>query len=156
MASRRKKKHNGKNPAQRAAQLKKEAQQRAFLKAFGRCGNIFRACEKSRVGRRTHYDWLESDERYTAIFRDLKEQWVEVLEAEADRRGKDGVSKPVFYQGKVCGHIREFSDVLLIVRLKALAPERYRENVNLSGNVGLPVEDFYNRIAERQREEKKP
>jgi hypothetical protein len=37
-----------------------------------------------------------------------------------------------------------------------LAPEKYRENVNLSGNVGLPVEDFYNRIAERQREEKKP
>lgn len=156
MASRHRKKHNGKNPAQRSAQLKKEAQQREFLKAFTRCGNIFRACEKSGVGRRTHYDWLERDECYAAIFRDLKEQWVEVLEAEADRRGKDGVSRPVFYKGKVCGHVREFSDVLLIVRLKALAPEKYRENVNLSGNVGLPVEDFYNRIAERQREEKKP
>lgn len=44
--------------------------------------------------------------------------------------------------------------------LKGLRPERYRENLNLSGNVGLPVDDFYNRIhnriAERRMAEKQP
>jgi len=44
--------------------------------------------------------------------------------------------------------------------LKGLRPERYRENLNLSGNVGLSVDDFYNRIhnriAERRIAEKQP
>ena len=30
--------------------------------------------------------------------------------------------------GQVCGHVRRYSDALLIARLKALDPETYREN----------------------------
>jgi hypothetical protein len=64
----------------------------------------------------------------------------------------------VIYEGKITTTYKDFSDTLAMFWLKGLKPERYRENVNLSGSVGLPVEDFYNRIAERQRqrEEKKP
>ena len=52
--------------------------------------------------------------------------FIEKLEAEADRRGVKGVVKPVLYKGKVVGSIREYSDALLMLRLKALDP-RYRD-----------------------------
>jgi hypothetical protein len=47
----------------------------------------------------------------------------------------------------ICGTA---GDTLAIFFLKGLKPERYRDNLNLSGSVGLPVDDFYNRIAERR------
>ena len=46
-----------------------------------------------------------------------------------------GTLKPVFYQEERCGEIREFSDVLLIFRLKALKPEMYRDNVKIDQNI---------------------
>ena len=46
---------------------------------------------------------------------------------EADRRAKDGVLKPVFYKGEIVGSIPQYSDNLLMFRLKALRPDKYRE-----------------------------
>ena len=51
-----------------------------------------------------------------------------LLEAEADRRAVEGVVKPLFYKGqRLPVEVREYSDVLLMFRLKALRPEQYRE-----------------------------
>ena len=47
-------------------------------------------------------------------FEDADEEVTETLEREATRRASKGTLKPVFYQGKVCGEIREYSDTLLI------------------------------------------
>jgi hypothetical protein len=51
----------------------------------------------------------------------------ELLEEEADRRGRDGLDEPVFYRGQQCGTKRRYSDGLLLARLKAVRPEVYRE-----------------------------
>ena len=85
--------------------------QRAFLAAYAKCGNITQAAEVSNVGRRTHYNWMESDPGYVAAFRDACDEAIDVLEAEARRRALAG------------------SDLLLIFQLKALRPDVYRENV---------------------------
>ena len=67
----------------------------------------------------------------------------ELLEAEARRRTAIGVDEPVFYQGQVVGHIRKYSDNLLMFLLKAHWPEKFRENVSIdqrvSGHDGGPV-----------------
>jgi hypothetical protein len=52
----------------------------------------------------------------------------EELEAEANRRAYEGVEKPVFYKGKVCGRIREYSDQILMFLLRAYDPNMYRDN----------------------------
>ena len=62
-----------------------------------------------------------------------------MLEEEAIRRACRGVNEPVFYRGKVCGAIQKYSDTLLIVLLKALAPAKYREVHELQGEGGGPV-----------------
>ena len=43
------------------------------------------------------------------------------LEREADRRAIDGVLRPVYYRGNIVGTIRDYSDTLLIFRIKAEA-----------------------------------
>jgi hypothetical protein len=50
------------------------------------------------------------------------------MEEEARRRAVEGTKKPIFYRGQVVGHIRDYSDVLLMFLLTAHRPERYREN----------------------------
>jgi hypothetical protein len=49
-------------------------------------------------------------------------------EAEVDRAAHDGVEKPAgWYKGVPGGFIREYSDALLLARLKAEAPGKYAE-----------------------------
>jgi hypothetical protein len=67
---------------------------------------------------------------------------VDTLEAEADRRAAEGTLRPVFYKGEQCGEIREYSDTLLIFRLKALRPEKYRERSNVAVSGGVTIQRY--------------
>jgi hypothetical protein len=55
----------------------------------------------------------------------------DLLEEEADRRGRDGYDVPVFFRGKKVGVKRRYSDGLLQARLKAVLPNKYRERAPL-------------------------
>ena len=108
--------------------------QRAFLAAFRETGNVRLACEVAKVGRSSHYRWLDKDPEYREAFELAKEDAADILEAEAYRRAVEGVEKPVgWYKGKPGGTVREYSDILLIFLLKALRPEKYRERVEVRG-----------------------
>ena len=48
-------------------------------------------------------------------------------EDEADRRAVEGTLRPVFHKGNICGHVREYSDSLLAIQLKAGNPDRYAD-----------------------------
>ena len=62
-----------------------------------------------------------------------------MLEAEVIRRGAHGIDEPVFYQGKVVGQIRKYSDNLLMFMLKGLRPAKFRDNYNPLAVVGGDV-----------------
>ncbi len=100
---------------------------RAFLSEYSLTGSITWSADKAEIARRTHYDWLDADPDYVQAFADAQERYCEKLESEADRRAVDGTEKPVFYQGVVAGYVREYSDTLLMFRLKALAPDKYKD-----------------------------
>ncbi len=94
------------------------------------------ACEVAKVGRSSHYRWLEKDPEYREAFELAKEGAADILEAEAYRRAVEGVEKPVgWYKGKPGGTVRLYSDVLLMFLLKALRPEKYRERVEVRGSL---------------------
>ena len=58
----------------------------------------------------------------------LAEQgYVEKLEAEADRRAVEGIDHPVIYQGVITDTYKQYTDNLLMFRMKKLQPE-YRDN----------------------------
>lgn len=110
------------------------AKQRAFLAAYARTGNIAAAARAAKCHRSAHYEWL-NDPAYAEAFLAAQEEAVEALELEARRRAEKGVVKPVYYQGEVCGTVREYSDTLLIFLLKAARPEKYRDNARIEHEV---------------------
>ncbi len=107
---------------------------RRFLNAFAQYGGVVRAEEHSGVTRQSHYHWLKDDPEYAAAFKVAYEMAGDVLENEAIRRARDGVSKPVYQGKKLVGHIQEYSDTLLIFLLKGVKPEQYKERIQIDSS----------------------
>ena len=100
---------------------------RRFLAHFVNTGGqVVKAARLARVSFQSHYNWL-NDPEYKAAFEQAQEMALGVINSEIVRRGAKGYKEPVFYQGKVCGHVRKFSDNLLMFRAKRLDP-LYRDN----------------------------
>jgi hypothetical protein len=108
----------------------KARNQAAFLAAYVQVGTLLGACRKTDLSRTVHYQWL-ADPDYEARFVTAHEEAVETAEMEMRRRAIEGVEKPVYYRGEVVGHITEYSDALLMFMLKAEAPDKYREKIQL-------------------------
>ena len=58
-----------------------------------------------------------------------------LCEQEADFRGRIGWLEPRFFEGRVCGFIKKYSDALLMAKLKALAPEKYGDKTKVEATV---------------------
>ena len=104
---------------------------RAFLAAYCRVGTISEAARIAGVNRLSHYDWMVRDERYAEVFEQAQEIAADYLEAVARQRATEGWLEPVFYHGEVVGYVRKFSDQLLMFTLRALRPEKFRENATI-------------------------
>jgi hypothetical protein len=103
------------------------AKKAAFLKALAETGSVTAASMAAGIERREALTCADEDETFALRWADALETYVEALEAEADRRGVAGIDKGVYYQGARIDTVRDYSDTLLVLRLKALKPDRYRE-----------------------------
>lgn len=103
------------------------AQLERFLDALSQTASVTRACEVASLPRRTVYNWRARDPAFAGAWEAALDLGTDALEDEAVRRAMQGTERPV-YQGKtLVGHIRDYSDTLLIFMLKARRPEKYRE-----------------------------
>lgn len=112
-----------------------------FLSVLSETANVSEACRQAKIYRQWAYEQREKDAEFSRLWDEAVEISTDALEAEARRRALEGVEKPVFYQGQECGRIREFSDTLMVVLLKAHRPEKYkdRQDVNHSGGVVVEI-----------------
>jgi len=78
--------------------------------------------------------WRENDVSFDARCEQAREVYADTLEREADRRAVKGVSRDIYHRGEVVGEKIEYSDPLLMFRLKALRPDIYRENNKIEIN----------------------
>lgn len=99
-----------------------------FLYTLSETGNVTYSAEVAGITRQTAYEHRNINEAFSALWDDAIEQSVDALELEARRRAKEGVKKPVFWQGQEIATVAEHSDTLLIFLLKAHRPKKYREN----------------------------
>lgn len=103
-------------------------------------GHAVRAsCLMAGYARRCVYRWRKHDPDFAARWAKALTMAGDLLEEEADRRGRDGTDVPVFHQGAACGAKRKYSDRLLLARLKAIRPEQYREKITVVGGHSQPV-----------------
>src|SRR5215467_2101729 len=84
--------------------------QTAFLAGYAQTGIITKAAEIAGIHRNNHRLWLKEDAEYAAAFQESHQESCDNIEAEMRRRAIEGVQKPVFYKGEVCGYITEYSD----------------------------------------------
>ena len=114
-----------------------------FLDTLRGTGNVRLSASNADVARQVAYRARDSSPKFRADWDEALEEARELLEAEARRRAAMGVEEPVFYKGQVVGHIRKYSDNLLMFLLKAHWPEKFRENLSIdqrvSGSDGGPV-----------------
>ena len=64
----------------------------------------------------------------------------DVTEQEMDFRGRIGWVEPKFFEGRICGFVRKYSDALLVARIKALDPARYGDKTKVDHSGGLKHE----------------
>lgn len=96
-----------------------------FIQRLAGCGSIPQSCAGI-VSRRTVYLWRLHDPAFKAAFDDAILGYIAKLETEVDRRAVEGVPKEILYHGKRIATERHYSDSLLMFRLRALCPEKYR------------------------------
>lgn len=94
-------------------------------------GNVRAACRSIRISRTAAYAWRREDEDFRKAWDLAMDLSTQALEDEAITRATTGRNRPVFYQGRVVGSIRERSDLLLMFMLKARRPDKYRDRFDL-------------------------
>ena len=110
-----------------------------FLTAIENGHAVRVACRAAGYARRCVYRWRSQDQAFAAAWARALQIAGDLLEEEADRRGRDGVDVPVFHNGELCGVKRKYADGLLLARLKAIRPEKYRDRVMQAKPDNQPV-----------------
>jgi hypothetical protein len=111
--------------------------EKAFLSSLRKLGNVTSACNAAKIERSTAYRHKEADKEFAALWQEALDEAADRLEAEARRRAERGVLSPVYQGGKLVGQVREYSDTLMALLLRAHKPEKYRERQEISGTLGL-------------------
>jgi hypothetical protein len=114
---------------------------REFLAALSEGSFIGKACEVIGVTRQAVWKLQKADPEFARQVEVSRSVGASVIEDEAMRRGLHGVERPVFQAGKLVGHVREYSDTLLLALLRAHLPDKYteRQKTELTGAGGGPV-----------------
>jgi hypothetical protein len=115
-------------------------QKRAFLLAYTESMRVDLSSRAAGVSRHIHKWWMKHDEDYAAAFTEAKEMAAEMLEAEAIRRAREGVTRTVYHQGEPVGTELVYSDTLLIFLLKGAKPDVYKERYEHTGKDGGPIQ----------------
>ncbi len=99
-------------------------------------GNVSLSAKAAGIGRTAAYEERARDARFAAEWDEAHESFLDKAEQEAFRRALRGVREPAgWYQGTPGGYVQRYSDTLLIFLLKGGRPEKYRDNVNHTGEV---------------------
>jgi hypothetical protein len=112
----------------------------AFLEALATTGNVRSAAKSAHTSTRTAYYFRKENPAFAAAWEEALDAAMDiVLEPEAMRRAVDGITKPIYHQGKKIDSVREYSDTLLIFLLKGGRPAKYRERYEHSGDATAPI-----------------
>jgi hypothetical protein len=134
-------------PAKDAAANATERHKKAMLAALAITGNVTRAADAAKVGRTTHYEWLEADPGYAKAVGAAMDEAADRLEDEARRRAAEGLVRYKFHQGSPVLHPvtgepyyeLEYSDTLLIFLLKGARPHKYRDGYEQTGDTAEEI-----------------
>lgn len=101
-------------------------------------GHVQQACRSVGVSETCMREYAADDPDFQLAWDTVQDTNVERLEAEADRRAMGyEVHEPLSFRGELTGDVKvttQVSDTLLMFRLKALRPEKYRDGPGINKN----------------------
>jgi hypothetical protein len=103
--------------------------------------SVSAACRAAGLPRRTAYNLRQRDEPFALRWHDALEAGTDAFEDEARRRALEGVERPVMYRGEAVGTVREYSDRMLELILRARRPEKYRERYEVEHSIVPIIEE---------------
>lgn len=110
-----------------------------FLEVLAQSCNVSAACRAAGVGRTTVYQWRDAEPEFAAAWKAAEEEAADRLEAEAWRRGVEGVDRPIVYQGEITDTFKEYSDRMLEILLKGHRPDKYVDRIKAEHSGSVPV-----------------
>ena len=124
-----------------------EARQR-FLDLYAERGTFVECCRIAGLSYNSVQHAIERDPDFAERFKEAEQRVLEKLEQEAMRRAVEGtvVRSRKFWHGELVGEDikTEYSDNLLMMLLRARAPERYRENSLITINQVIKAVEGFN------------
>jgi hypothetical protein len=126
------------HPTAKQDNLRAKAQA-AFLAAYEQIGGITKAADRVGINRESHYRWLESDPDYAEKWDRAQQVVDEALLCEAIRRGRDGITRGIYYQGVKVDTEINYSDNLLMFMIKGRMPQ-FKDRMELTGANGGPLQ----------------
>lgn len=121
----------------------------AFLATLSKTGQITAAAKSAGVVPRTAYNWRDGDPEFKKAWELALEDAADMLESVAIKRASVGVLKPVYQGGVKVGNVREYSDGLMTLLLKAHKPEKYRERSDVHVTGSLEISERLRKARER-------
>ena len=129
-------------PVASAPETDRETQRVKVLRVIAETGSATKAALEAGISRATLYNWITADADFAAAYDDAVEQGTDRLEDEVERRAVQGTKRPVYQAGKLVGHVKEYSDSLILAYL-AKRREAWRVNkgkIELTGAGGGPIQ----------------
>ena len=103
---------------------------RVFLEKLRACGIIGRSVEGLGISLETPAAHARRYPEFKVEMEEALQGYRDSLEAEAHRRGVEGIPRDIYYKGEVVGVERQYSDRILELKLKRHIPE-YRDKFAL-------------------------
>jgi molybdenum-dependent DNA-binding transcriptional regulator ModE len=120
-----------------------------FLSTLAETGQITKAAKAAGVSRVTPYAWRGADPEFSKAWDAALEKAADMLEDVAIERAANGVLRPVYQGGVKVGTVREYSDGLMALLLKAHKPEKFRERSEVQLNATLNISEKLQKARER-------
>ena len=117
-----------------------------FLAILRGCANVSHAAESVGLSRTCVYQVRAEEPEFAAAWDAAVESSLDDIESALRRRAVEGVDRPVFYRGEVCGHVKEFSDTAAIFLLKGRRPDVFRDRSESSVTVKTVAEELIERL----------
>lgn len=109
-------------PAQKAQRT--AINQQRFIKAYEQTYNVTTACQMIRIARTSVYEWIDEYPEFARMFAEVRQKFVDDLEAEAVRRAMQG------------------SDRLIEFLLRSHRPTLYGQHVTTTATITNYVIDL--------------
>ena len=106
-----------------------------FLRELAKTGNVSQACLAAHADRHWMYEQRNRDAEFAASWEDALDQAADGLEQECYRRAVLGWDEAVYTNAGYQGDVHKYDGSLLALMMKAAKPEKYRENLKITGAI---------------------